>query len=105
MNRWNIVREKRKDIEEIHREEERKQLFKFWWIRKVLAVDALKHIFNMFDTKRTAIYQGYKEKLLAKRIARIYRKQILLKGDNQADRMLNTIKHSSTACMTYMKDI
>jgi len=34
MNRWNIVREKRKDIELMEKAEERKQLFKFWWIRK-----------------------------------------------------------------------
>ena len=94
MNRWNIVREKRKDVEEIQRQEQRKQLFKFWWIRKILAVNALKFIFQTFDTARTDIYQGYKEKLLAKRIIRIYTKQISKKGENYGERMLSQIRNS-----------
>lgn len=105
MNRWNIVREKRKDVEEIQRQEQRKQLFKFWWIRKILAVNAIKSIFDTFDTRRKQIYQGYKEKLLAKRIIRIYNQQITKRGESYGERILSQIRCSSTACMTYMKDI
>lgn len=105
MNRWNIVREKRKDIEELQRQEERKQLFKFWWIRKVKTVQIVQAINQIFTVRQTEIYNGYKEKLLAKRIIRIYKTQIVRRGEVFEERVLSQIRNSSTACMTYMKDI
>ena len=49
MNRWDIVREKRNDIEKMQKEYQRKQLRKFWWIRQTRTAQALKAIFDVFD--------------------------------------------------------
>ena len=70
MNRWNIVREKRKDLELLEKHEERKCLHKFWWIRQVESHFAYQTVYNIFDQIRNKIMQGYKEKLYAKRIIR-----------------------------------
>ena len=105
MNRWNIVREKRKDIEYMDRMEERKELFKFWWIRKKHTVDALRVVFDLFDKKRTSIFQGYKEKLFAKRITRMLNKSIVRKGPEISDRICNTMRMVNNSSMIFMKDI
>jgi len=34
MNRWDIVREKRRDLDKRQKDHERKQQYKFWWIRQ-----------------------------------------------------------------------
>lgn len=97
MNRWNIVREKRKDIEEINRQENQKQLFKFWWIRKCYAKETVKVIFSLFDQTRKEYYQAIKEKLTAMRIARLYKAMARRRGEDYEDRVLNQIRHSNAA--------
>jgi hypothetical protein len=74
MNRWDIVREKQKDIEKAERHQERRELFKFWYVRQQRTIVALKSVFEVFDKTRTAILNKYKEKLLAKRIVRKFNK-------------------------------
>lgn len=105
MNRWNIVREKRKDVEQMQKMEERKQLFKFWWIRKILGVQIFKEVYDQFDQRRTSILQGYKEQLFALRIARLYSRSIKRKGPDYSSRISNQIRMTNTASVTFMKDI
>jgi hypothetical protein len=106
MNRWNIVREKRKDIEEMEKLEERKRIFIFWWIRKCFTIKFLQSIFDQFDQHRNKILQGYKEKLFANRIFRNFQKMIVSKGPTLAERNINFIRHSNTAIIpVFLKEI
>lgn len=63
MNRWNIVREKRKDIEQQQREEERQSLHVFWWARQIQTQIALQTVFDVFDNTRTEFYQNLRNTL------------------------------------------
>lgn len=104
MNRWDIVREKRKDIEKAQRHQERRELFKFWYIRQQKTVTALKVVYDIFDQTRTAILNAYKEKLLAKRIIRRFGQYIEKRGPTVEDRAINSVRMSITACIPYMED-
>lgn len=97
MNRWNIVREKRKDIEEMQRLYERKQIHNFWWIRQQKTVAALKTIFTMFDNKRKAFHQANREKVLGKRIIRKLTKFLEKRGQTNIERNMQLVKMSQTA--------
>lgn len=97
MNRWDIVREKRKDIEQMQRQQERKELYKYWWVRQQHTVLALRTIFKMFDTTRTAIFKGFKEKLYAKRIIRKFGQMLVKKAGTLEERNENMIRMSQTA--------
>lgn len=105
MNRWDIVREKRNDIERMQREYQRKQMRKFWWIRQARTVQALKAIYDLFDQTKTAIYNGYKEKLLAKRIVRKFGHYAAKRAPTFEERMLNQIRYTKNGCIHFMKDI
>lgn len=70
MNRWDIVREKRKDIDKMQKDYQQKQLYKFWWIRKQKTVAALKIVFDLFNNTKIAIKKEYNEKIHTKRIIR-----------------------------------
>lgn len=104
MNRWDIVREKRKDIEELQRQQERKELFTFWWKRQQGTVLALKVIFDIYNSTRTEIFQAYKEKLFTLRIIRRYNQAMSKRAPTLEDRTLNLIRMSQTASISFMKD-
>lgn len=96
MNRWDIVREKRKDLEEAQRQQERKELFKYWWIRQQKTELALKTIYDMFHNTRTAIIKGYREKILVRRIIRRLDKFLVKKGETVEDRNEHILRMSQT---------
>lgn len=97
INRWDIVREKRRDVEKMQREHEQKQLRKFWWIRQQKTNEALKVIFQVFDQTKTALYQEYKEKLFAKRIIRRFGEYKARIGPSFEDRACNQVRLAVTA--------
>ena len=105
MNRWDIVREKRKDIEKAQRHQERRELFKFWYIRQQKTVAALKVVYDIFDQTRTAIMNEYKEKLLAKRIIRRFGQYVEKKAPTVENRLINNVRMSISASIPYMEDI
>ena len=104
MNRWDIVREKQKDIEKAERHQERRELFKFWYVRQQRTIVALKSIFEVFDKTRTAILNKYREKLLAKRIMRNFNKFSEKYAPTLEDRTCNQIRMVFTASIGYMED-
>lgn len=92
MNRWNIVREKRKDLELLEKKEERKCLFKFWWIRQYFTHMGCQTIHSIYDHTLTQILKAYKEKLCVMRIIRKFRKQASRKGETLNDRNMNSLR-------------
>mgnify|MGYP006278834245 CR=1 FL=1 len=63
MNRWNIVKEKRKDIEHMQREHEKKHLFVFWWVRQIQIHNVLQSMYDVFDETRMEYYQNIRKTL------------------------------------------
>lgn len=74
MKRWDIVREKRKDMQMLEKKEERKALFKFWWIRQIYSQIATKAIFSSFNQARSEILIAIRVKIYAKRIMRRFQR-------------------------------
>jgi len=105
MNRWDIVREKRRDLDKMQKDHERKQQYKFWWIRQQKTVTALRMIFDIFNSTKVAIFQEYKRKILTKRIIRRFGQYTDKLGPNLDERLLNTVKFTQTACVPFIKDI
>jgi hypothetical protein len=105
MNRWNIVREKRKDIEALERQHDRKQLFVFWWIRKMNSIKAIRVVYDEFDKTRNKIYNDYKEKLFAKRIIRRFTRMLKRRAPDITERNLQLVRLSNISMMPFIKDV
>lgn len=81
------------------------QLLVFWWMRQQKTVAALKNVYDIFDSTRAQIMQGYKEKLYVRRIIRKFSQALQKRGPTLEDRNMTSMRLATTACIPFMKDV